>query len=144
MLPPPPTEVPPPPASVAPTTTNPAPPPVPSAPASAEPPSGSHRPPPIVSHGEVPATPNALRKAANKLRIETNAAAVVDRCALLGEVTTGDVRSGVYEIGGRNFLYDDALGYARLKVAEVGGDTLLVRNRTKTSVTGDAYRCGKR
>jgi hypothetical protein len=24
---------------------------------------------------------------------------------------------------------------------EAGGDTFLVRDRTKTSVTGDAYRC---
>jgi hypothetical protein len=24
---------------------------------------------------------------------------------------------------------------------EAGGDTLLVREKTKTSVTGDAYRC---
>ena len=97
-----------------------------------------------MSRGELPATPNDVRKAANKLRVETNAAAVVDRCTLLGEVTTGDVRSGVYEIGGHNFLYEDALGLARLKVAESGGDTLLVRNRSKTSVTGDAYHCGKR
>jgi hypothetical protein len=82
-----------------------------------------------------------VRKAADKLRIETNAGAVVDRCALLGEVATGEVRSGVYEIGGHNFLYDDAMGLARLKVVEVGGDTLLVREKKKRSITGDAYLC---
>ena len=82
-----------------------------------------------------------MRKAADKVRIEKNAGAVVDRCALLGEVRTGDVRSGVREIGGHNFMYDDANGLARLMTVEAGGDTLLVRDRTKTSVTGDAYRC---
>lgn len=89
----------------------------------------------------MPGTPNAVRKAANKLRIETNAAAVVDRCSLLGEVTTGDVKSGVYEIGGHNFLYEDAMELARLKVVESGGDTLLVRQRSKKNVVGDAYVC---
>ena len=89
----------------------------------------------------MPETPNAVRKAANKLRVETNAAAVVDRCSLLGEVATGEVKSGVYEIGGHNFLYEDALELAKLKVVEAGGDTLLVRQRSKKAVTGDAYRC---
>ncbi|HET7453005.1 MAG TPA: hypothetical protein VFL12_09710 [Thermoanaerobaculia bacterium] len=73
--------------------------------------------------------------------METNSAAVVDRCSLLGEVTTGEVKSGVYEIGGHNFLYEDALELAKLKVVEAGGDTLLVRQRSKRTVTGDAYRC---
>jgi hypothetical protein len=77
------------------------------------------------------------------LHIETNAAAVVDRCSLLGEVTTGEVRQGVYEIAGHNFLYDDSMGLARLKTVEAGGDTLLIRAKTKTSVTGDAYRCAQ-
>jgi hypothetical protein len=89
----------------------------------------------------MPSTPTGVRKAADKLRIETKAGAVVDRCALLGEVTTGEVRSGVYEIGGHNFLYDDAMGLARLKVVEAGGDTFLVREKTKRSITGDAYLC---
>ena len=89
----------------------------------------------------MPSTPNAVRKAANKLRVETNAAAVVGRCSLLGEVTTGEVKSGVYEIGGHNFLYEDALELAKLKVVEAGGDTLLVRQKSKRAVTGDAYRC---
>ena len=131
------------PEPVSPPSTTAAPPPTPEpAPPVAAPPPAAHRPPPIVARGELPTTPNDVRKTANKLRVETNAASVVDRCTLLGEVTTGEVRSGVYEIGGHNFLYDDALGLARLKVAEAGGNTLLVRNRTKTSVTGDAYRCG--
>jgi hypothetical protein len=82
-----------------------------------------------------------VRKAADKVRVEKNAGAVVDRCSLLGEIKTGDVRSGVREIGGHNFLYDDATGLARLMTVEAGGDTLLVREKTKTSVTGDAYRC---
>jgi hypothetical protein len=89
----------------------------------------------------MPSTASGVRKAANKLRVETNAGAVVDRCSLLGEVTTGDVKSGVYEIGGHNFLYEDAMELARLKVVEAGGDTLLVRQRSKKAVTGDAYRC---
>ena len=91
----------------------------------------------------MPTTPNAVRKAANKLRVETNAGAVVDRCSLLGEVTTGEVKSGVYEIGGHNFLYEDAMELARLKVVEAGGDTLLVRQRSKRAVVGDAYLCKK-
>jgi hypothetical protein len=82
-----------------------------------------------------------VRKAADKVRIEKSAGAVVDRCSLLGEVTTGDVRSGVREIGGHNFFYEDALGLARLMTVEAGGDTLLLRDRTKAHVTGDAYRC---
>ena len=89
----------------------------------------------------MPTTPNAVRKAANKLHVETNAGAVVDRCSLLGEVTTGEVKSGVYEIGGHNFLYEDAMELARLKVVEAGGDTLLVRQRSKRAVVGDAYLC---
>ena len=97
--------------------------------------------PPIVSRAPLPSTPTGVRKAADKVRIEKSAGAVVDRCALLGEVRTGDVRSGVHEIGGHNFLYDDATGLARLMTVEAGGDTFLVRERTKTSVTGDAYRC---
>ena len=75
------------------------------------------------------------------MRIEKNAGAVVDRCSLLGEVATGDVRSGAHEIGGHNFFYEDALGLARLMTVEAGGDTLLLRERTKGRVTGDAYRC---
>ncbi len=91
----------------------------------------------------MPTTPNGVRKAANKLRVETDAATVVDRCSLLGEVATGEVKSGVYEIGGHNFLYEDAMELARLKVVEAGGDTLLVRQRSKKAVTGDAYSCKK-
>jgi len=146
--PPPPANVPPPPAALAPA---PAPPPpavvpTPAPPAAEVPPpepTGPRHGPPIVSRGPVPTTPSGVRKAADKLRIETNTAAVVDRCALLGEVTTGDVRQGVYEIGGHNFLYEDALGLARLKTVEAGGDTFLVRARTKRSITGDAYRCSQ-
>lgn len=85
-----------------------------------------------------------MRKAADKVRVEKNAGSVVERCSLLGEVATGDVRSGVHEIGGHNFLYDDALGLARLMTVEAGGDTILVREQTKTRVTGDAYRCSQK
>jgi hypothetical protein len=139
---PPPEKMPPPPvpapiAPVPPSTVEPSP---PSAPSEAGP---ARHGPPIVARGLVETTPGGVRKAANKLRLETNAAAVVDRCSLLGEVTTGEVRQGVYEIAGHNFLYDDAMGLARLKTVEAGGDTLLVRARSKTSVTGDAYLCAR-
>jgi hypothetical protein len=120
--------------------------PLPAGPVSAEPspvpgPSGPRHGPPIVSRAPIPTTPTGVRKAADKVRIEKNAGAVVDRCSLLGEVATGDVRSGVHEIGGHNFLYEDALGLARLMTVEAGGDTLLVRERTRGRVTGDAYLC---
>jgi hypothetical protein len=97
--------------------------------------------PPIVARGLVETTPSGVRKAADRVRIESSAGAVVERCSLLGEVATGEVKDGVYEIAGHNFVYENAMDLARLKTVEAGGDTLFVREKTKRRVTGDAYRC---
>ncbi len=64
-------------------------------------------------------------------------------CASLSEIAiSGNSREGVYEVGGRNFFYGDSLGLARLKTVELGGDTFLVKSRSKSGLTGQAFSCG--
>lgn len=101
-------------------------------------PTAAPRPRPIVD-----ASPNAIRKAADKVRVEKKEDAVRP-CDLVGEISVaGKSVSGVYEIGGHNYYYGSGLELARFKTVEVGGDTILLKSSTKTELLASAYRCAE-
>lgn len=127
-------------------------PPPPAAPAQtpsprpAEPSPRTAEPPPPARSAILPPavemTPDEFRKRADRVRI-AKAPEAVRGCTSVAEVSIpGKSRQGVYEVGGRNFFYEDSLGLARLKTVEAGGDTFLVQSRSKAGLIGEAYRCG--
>ena len=67
----------------------------------------------------------------------------VSGCEKVGEFSAPASDSGVYEVAGHNFYYGNSEELIRLKTAEAGGDRFVVTSRTKTAITGEAYRCGK-
>ncbi len=85
---------------------------------------------------------NNFRKAANRVKIDKDAKAV-SACQKIADLTVPNSGSGAYEVAGHNFYYGNADELIRLKTAEAGGDRFVVRARTKTEVSGEAYRCGK-
>ncbi len=85
---------------------------------------------------------NSFRKAANRVKIDKDAAAV-SGCSRIAEFSVANSGSGVYEIAGHNFYYGNAQELIRLKTAEAGGDRFVVKTKSKTEISGEAYRCGK-
>ena len=133
----------PPPAAATPAEPPPAPPaaaPPPAPPPRAERPVPPPVRPPVAAGPEM--TPTQFRKAADRVKIAKKADSIRG-CDLVAEIAIpGPDRQGAYEIGGRNFFYEDSLGLARLKTVEAGGDTFRPVNKSKTGLTGEAYRCG--
>jgi hypothetical protein len=85
-------------------------------------------------------TPNQIRKASNKVRVEKKEDAVAG-CQLITELTIPDTGEGVIELQGRNFYYGDATEHARFRTVEAGGNTFLVKSRGKKELSGAIYRC---
>lgn len=85
---------------------------------------------------------NSFRKAANRVKIDKDSSAV-SGCSRVAEFTVADSGSGVYEIAGHNFYYGNTQELLRLKTAEAGGDRFVVKTKSKTEISGEAYRCGK-
>jgi hypothetical protein len=132
-----------PPAAASPAEPPPAPPaaiPAPAPPPRAERPIPPPAPRRLAASPEM--TPTQFRKAADRVKIAKKADAVRG-CDLIAQIAIpGPDRQGAYEIGGRNFFYEDSLGLARLKTVEAGGDTFRPVNKSRTGLTGEAYRCG--
>ncbi len=127
------------------------PPPAPATPPVAPPPA----PPPAALPREAPPAPsaepappradvalNSFRKAANRVKIDKDSSAV-SGCSRVAEFTVADSGSGVYEIAGHNFYYGNTQELIRLKTAEAGGDRFVMKAKSKTEISGEAYRCGK-
>lgn len=110
------------------------------------PPSPEIVPPPPVRHEpptRVEMTPTQLRKAADRVRVVKKSDGLAS-CEAVAEIDLpGKDREGAYEIGGRNFFYQDLVGLARLKTVEAGGDTFLLEKKSREGLVGRAYRCGR-
>jgi hypothetical protein len=65
----------------------------------------------------------------------------VSGCEKIADITVANSGSGVYEVGGHNFYYGNTDELIRLKTAEGGADRFVIRAKTKTEVSGEAYRC---
>jgi hypothetical protein len=147
-MPPPLIVTPPPVASVPPPTapprprevTAPPPPPTPVAPAPEE--TISPKPVPAPAPPRADLALNSFRKAANRVKIDKDARAV-SGCRNVADLTVSNSGSGVYEVAGHNFYYGNADELIRLKTAEAGGDRFVVTSKSKTEISGEAYRCGK-
>ena len=85
---------------------------------------------------------NNFRKAANRVKIDKDASAA-SGCPKVAEFSVPNSGSGVYEIAGHNFYYGNAQELIRLKTAEAGGDRFVISAKTKTEISGAAYRCGR-
>ena len=131
--PPPPVVVPPPPTPVAP------PPPVEPMKAAAAPPPA---PPAEPAPPRTDVALNSFRKAANRVKIDKDSSAV-SGCSRVAELSVANSGSGVYEIAGHNFYYGNSQELIRLKTAEAGGDRFVVKSKSKTEISGEAYRCGR-
>ena len=76
------------------------------------------------------------------MKIDKDAAAV-SGCSRIAAFSVANSGSGVYEIAGHNFYYGNAQELIRLKTAEAGGDRFVVKTKSKTEISGEAYRCGR-
>ena len=76
------------------------------------------------------------------MKIEKDAKLAGD-CPKIADLAVPASGSGVYEIAGHNFYYGNPEELIRLKTAELGGDRFVVRSKSKTEISGEAYRCGQ-
>jgi hypothetical protein len=76
------------------------------------------------------------------VKIDKDSSAV-SGCSRVAELLVANSGSGIYEIAGHNFYYGNSQELIRLKTAEAGGDRFVVKTKSKTEISGEAYRCGR-
>lgn len=84
---------------------------------------------------------NKIRTTVNRVRIERKKGKVRP-CSLVADVAVpGKTNGGTISIQGHNFFYGSPLELARFETTAAGGDTFLIKTKSKNVLAGEAYRC---